>query len=768
MQIDERRIAVFIDFENVAMGVRESRYGNFDIDLVLKRLVEKGKITVKRAYSDWHRYTEFKRAFHQAAIELIDVPQSRYSGKNSADIRMVVDALDLSYQRDHIDTFVLVSGDSDFSPLVSKLREYGRYVIGMGVKQSSSDLLINNCDEFIFYEDLVRPTTENTRLAPKLNGLPRKKAEALLLVVETFEALQREGKEVIYGSVIKQTLVRKLPSFNETYFGYPSFSRLLEDAAENKLLQLTKDEKSGGYIVNLSGDGTGTEAPSEEQVGSTLSAGESPPSAGKSSAPTRTRSSRGRRQGAREKARSDPQPAVEAAPADPQTGATPQAVTETPEAPAESPLPGETTSAEQSTEPSSPVEKKVARPRRRSPRSRAAGSRKAAAQAAEKAPATEASAAPAPEVAAVPPDQAPAAAPPDQPAERASATGASPVGMLAEVEQPPPGDATPAEQSTEPSPPAEKKPARPRRRSSRSRAAGSTKAAAEAAEEAPATEAVAVPPTEAAAAPPEQPAESPSATATSPVGAQTAVQEPLPGEPASAEPSTEPSSPVEKKAARPRRRSSRSRGAGSRKAAAKAAEEAPAAEASAAPPTEVATAPPAQPAEIASATTASSEEEQPQPVQLPLGEATSAEPSTEPSPPSEKKAVRPRRRSPRSRAAASRKSAAKAAQEAPPAEVPATSPEQPPESPPAAATGGQTSVEEASPVEAPAADGLLLTEAAAPTTGSGSDVATAPKPRRRTSTARTRTTRSKTTRSRKTPARDTEPTLFSQIEDSTE
>ena len=254
MQIDERRIAVFIDFENVAMGVRESRYGNFDIDLVLKRLVEKGKITVKRAYSDWHRYTEFKRAFHQAAIELIDVPQSRYSGKNSADIRMVVDALDLSYQRDHIDTFVLVSGDSDFSPLVSKLREYGRYVIGMGVKQSSSDLLINNCDEFIFYEDLVRPTTENTRLAPKLNGLPRKKAEALRLVVETFEALQREGKEVIYGSVIKQTLVRKLPSFNETYFGYPSFSRLLEDAAENKLLQLTKDEKSGGYIVNLSGE----------------------------------------------------------------------------------------------------------------------------------------------------------------------------------------------------------------------------------------------------------------------------------------------------------------------------------------------------------------------------------------------------------------------------------------------------------------------------------------------------------------------------------
>jgi len=254
MQMDERRIAVFIDFENVAMGVRESQYGNFDIELVLKRLVEKGKIMVKRAYSDWHRYTEFKRAFHQSAIELIDVPQNRYSGKNSADIRMVVDALDLAYQRDHIDTFVLVSGDSDFSPLVSKLRENGRYVIGMGVKQSSSDLLINNCDEFIFYEDLVRPSTGSPTLAPKLSHLPRKQAEALRLILETVQALQREGKEVIYGSMIKQTLVRKLPSFNETYFGYPSFSRLLEDAANNQLLNLTKDPKSGGYVITVVGE----------------------------------------------------------------------------------------------------------------------------------------------------------------------------------------------------------------------------------------------------------------------------------------------------------------------------------------------------------------------------------------------------------------------------------------------------------------------------------------------------------------------------------
>src|SRR5262245_19410548 len=249
MQNDEKRIAVFIDFENVAMGVRESKYGNFNIDLVLKRLVEKGKIMVKRAYSDWHRYAEFKRAFHQAAIELIDVPQTRYSGKNSADIRMVVDALDLSYQKEHIDTFVLVSGDSDFSPLVSKLRENGRYVIGMGVKQSSSDLLINNCDEFIFYEDLVRPAGVVTVVDPQVHHLSPKKAEAIRLVLETFQALQREGKEVIYGSMVKQTLIRKLPSFNETYYGYPMFSRLLEDAAENKLLKLAKDQKSGGYIV---------------------------------------------------------------------------------------------------------------------------------------------------------------------------------------------------------------------------------------------------------------------------------------------------------------------------------------------------------------------------------------------------------------------------------------------------------------------------------------------------------------------------------------
>ena len=593
MQIDERKIAVFIDFENVAMGVRESRYGNFDINLVLKRLVEKGKITVKRAYSDWHRYAEFKRAFHQANIELIDVPQSRYSGKNSADIRMVVDALDLSYQRDHIDTFVLVSGDSDFSPLVSKLREYGRYVIGMGVKQSSSDLLINNCDEFIFYEDLVRPSSENTTLAPKLDGLPRKKAEALRLAVETFEALLREGKEVIYGSAIKQTLVRKMPSFNEAYFGYPSFSRLLEDAAENKLLQLTKEQKSGGYIVSLSGDGTGAETREEEPKESALSGGESPPApARESSAPTRSRSSRSRRQGAREKTKSDPQPPVESPPSGPQTGTTPKALPETPKAAAESPPPGETTSAETSADPQPPLEKKAARPRRRTSKSRSPGRKKtAAAKVAEDAPPTKVSAAPPAEVSAALPAEVPAAAP-DQPAESASATATPPAGASPPAESPRPRE------STSPA----------RRRSSRSRWQGAR---------------------EKAKSDPQPPVESPPSgpqTGTTPQAfpetREALAESPPPGETTPAEKSADPPSPLEKKAARPRRRTSKSRSPGRKKtAAAKVAEDAPPAEVSDAPPAEVPAAPPDQPAESASATAAP-----------PAGASATAPPPAAPSP----------------------------------------------------------------------------------------------------------------------------------------
>jgi uncharacterized protein (TIGR00288 family) len=241
----ERKLAMFMDFENIARGVKEAQYKQFELKLVLERLLEKGKIIVRRAYADWNRFTEYKRPFHEWAIELIDVPQSRYSGKNSADIRMVVDALDLAYGKTHIDTFALVSGDSDFSPLVSKLRENDRFVIGLGVKSSSSELLVGNCDEFIFYEDLIRDT-KKTRL---LSGMPDKKAEAMAQLIDAIQALERENKETLWGSMVKQTMIRKNPAFNESYYGYSTFSKLLEEAAKQKIVTLERDEKSGTYII---------------------------------------------------------------------------------------------------------------------------------------------------------------------------------------------------------------------------------------------------------------------------------------------------------------------------------------------------------------------------------------------------------------------------------------------------------------------------------------------------------------------------------------
>jgi uncharacterized protein (TIGR00288 family) len=242
---DDRKVAMFMDFENIVRGVKEAQYKGFEIKLVLERLVEKGKIMVKRAYADWSRYAEYKRPFHEHAIELIDVPQSRYSGKNSADIRMVVDAMDLAYSKQHVDTFALVSGDSDFSPLVSKLRENDRYVIGLGVKSSSSELLVGNCDEFIFYEDLIRESKKTTAL----RGLPEKKAEAFAQLIEAVLALQRENKDTLWGSMVKQTMIRKNPAFNESYYGYSTFSKLLEEAAKQKILTLERDAKSGTYII---------------------------------------------------------------------------------------------------------------------------------------------------------------------------------------------------------------------------------------------------------------------------------------------------------------------------------------------------------------------------------------------------------------------------------------------------------------------------------------------------------------------------------------
>ncbi len=243
----EQRLSLFIDFENIALGVRDAQYKKFDIHLVLQRLIEKGRIVFKKAYADWTRYSEYKREFHEAAIELIDIPQRNYSAKNSADIRMVVDAMDLVASKGHITTFVICSGDSDFSPLVSKLKENDKSVIGVGVKNSTSNLLIANCDEFIFYEDLVR----ETRALPSIDNLPKKKQEVFRLVLDSIQALQRENYDVIWGSMVKQTMQRKQPYFNESYYGYKSFSELLEDAQRHGLITLKRDAKSGGYVVTV-------------------------------------------------------------------------------------------------------------------------------------------------------------------------------------------------------------------------------------------------------------------------------------------------------------------------------------------------------------------------------------------------------------------------------------------------------------------------------------------------------------------------------------
>jgi len=243
---DEQRLAVFIDFDNLAIGAREAKYPKFDIDLMLERLLEKGKIVYKKAYADWSRYLDYKRPFHENAIELIDIPQRSYTGKNSADIRLVVDAMDLCYSKGHITTFVIASGDSDFSPLVSKLKENDKRTLGVGVKNSSSDLLVSNCDEFIFYEDLVRGPAAGL---PSLDQLPEKRREVFRLMLDSMLALKRENKDVIWGSMVKQTMQRKKPYFNESYYGFDSFSSLLEEAQKLGLVQLKKDAKSGGYII---------------------------------------------------------------------------------------------------------------------------------------------------------------------------------------------------------------------------------------------------------------------------------------------------------------------------------------------------------------------------------------------------------------------------------------------------------------------------------------------------------------------------------------
>jgi uncharacterized protein (TIGR00288 family) len=291
-------MAVFLDLENIALGARDAKYPSFDIEKVLERLLLKGHIVVKKAYCDFDRYKDFKRGLHEAAFELIEIPHVRQSGKNSADIRMVVDALDLCYTKGHVDTFVILSGDSDFSPLVSKLRENAKTVIGVGVKNSTSDLFINNCDEFIYYDDLVRrepskarrrsapaarapaaPAGNSPAIASPVGASPTGGAtpagaapadappidtggadnrgldlnEALDLIVETLEALaeERGGSEPIWGSMIKQAIKRRHPGFNERAYGFKSFNDLLADGEKRGLLVLRADEKSGGYTVRV-------------------------------------------------------------------------------------------------------------------------------------------------------------------------------------------------------------------------------------------------------------------------------------------------------------------------------------------------------------------------------------------------------------------------------------------------------------------------------------------------------------------------------------
>ncbi len=246
----ENKIAVFIDFENLVLGDHAAGLP-FDITKVLGRLLEKGKIVAKRAYSDWDGYPKEKEALHQAAIELIEIPRRKMSGKNSADIHLVVDAMELCYAKEHINIFVIVSGDSDFSPLVSKLKENGKMLIGVGRKQASSELLISNCDEFLFYEDLFRPVGE----PPKIKGLPRKKAQVFYWLIDALQALVRENKEILFASMIKETIKRKRPFFDEGEFGYRSFSELLHDAQKCGIVTLAKHEKSGTYIVTGFGAG---------------------------------------------------------------------------------------------------------------------------------------------------------------------------------------------------------------------------------------------------------------------------------------------------------------------------------------------------------------------------------------------------------------------------------------------------------------------------------------------------------------------------------
>ncbi len=255
---DESLIAVFVDFENLALGVRDMKGdATFDISLILKRLLEKGRVVSKRAYCDWSTYRKEMREFHGQGFEMIDIPRTRMSGKNSADIRMVVDALDLCYGKDHIDTFALLTGDSDFSPLVSKLKENDKRVLGCGVKNSTSDLLIASCDEFIYYDDLVRvaqkpkPQRKKKKSARSASSEEdKRRQEAMERIEEIVRSLDMDY-DPLWGSMIKQTIRRVFPGFNESYYGYRSFGDLLKDAETEGIIKLEYDASRGNFKVTL-------------------------------------------------------------------------------------------------------------------------------------------------------------------------------------------------------------------------------------------------------------------------------------------------------------------------------------------------------------------------------------------------------------------------------------------------------------------------------------------------------------------------------------
>lgn len=333
---DNISMAVFCDFENVALGVRDANYEKFDIKPVLERLLLKGSIVVKKAYCDWERYKGFKATMHEANFELIEIPHVRQSGKNSADIRLVVDALDLCYTKSHVNTFVIISGDSDFSPLVSKLRENAKQVIGVGVKQSTSDLLVANCDEFIFYDDLVREVKRaaakrDERKQPQARRSPdegnrrkeeleARKAQAIELVVEMFDALvsERGDSGKIWASLLKDTLKRRRPDFNETYYGFRTFGNLLEEAQNRGMLEFGRDEKSGAYVYRSSAPAS---APVSEPVSEPVAL-ETAPVETEEAAPAKSESRRRGGRGGRKQAEAPE--AVEVAPLEPEVQAQPE------------------------------------------------------------------------------------------------------------------------------------------------------------------------------------------------------------------------------------------------------------------------------------------------------------------------------------------------------------------------------------------------------------------------------------------------------------